>query len=257
MISSRKPVNATDIAVRTVSVAASLFMIGALVGCGQSGRPTGGSTPTGTPTPTPSETGAGGGSGIEPSTGGAGSVTIPSTGSAGSVTIPSTGGAGAGSTPIGPITPVAVSCDKASTPGAAPTAFVSECSSCHGMTADGRNGYPTLRRADMTLAEMTAIVRTGKTSATLNTTTAQGKNIPLKMPAFSMARISDGEIAAIFAYRGTPTAANAPVPATYCLTRPEATWTTDQVTEAYTRGLKAWRTAGDVDQNACVSCHAS
>jgi mono/diheme cytochrome c family protein len=259
MISSRKPVNATDIAVRTVSVAASLFMIGALVGCGQPGRTTGGgSTPTGTTTiPNPMETGAGGDVGTMPSTGGAGTVTIPSSGGAGTVTIPSTGGAGAASTPIGPITPQAVSCDKASTPGAAPTAFVSECSSCHGMTADGRNGYPTLRRADMTLAEMTAIVRGGKTSATLKTTTAQGKNIALKMPAFSTGRLSDADIAAIFAYRGTPTAANAPVPATYCLTRPEATWTADQVNEAYTRGLKSWRTAGDVDQNACVSCHAS
>src|SRR5450432_3100632 len=248
MISSRKPVNTTDIAVRTVSVAASLFMIGALVGCGQPGHPTGGSTPNGmpTPTPTPSETGAGG-SGIEPSgsgTGSAGTITIPSTGSAGTITIPSTGGAGAGSTPIGPIIPVAVSCDKASTAGAAPTAFVSECASCHGMTADGRaGGYPSLRRATMTLAEITAIVRTGKVS-TMTTTTAQGKTIPLRMPAFSTARISDADVAAIFAYRSAPMQANAPVPATYCLTRPEATWTQDQVNTAYTEGLKAWRTPG-------------
>ena len=255
MISNREPVSTSDIAVRMVAAAASLLMIGAFVGCGQ-GRTTGGGTTVGTPPPNES-TGAAGGSSVSPSGTGGAQVIGPSTGTAGAQVIgPGTGTGGVAMNPDTTTNQPTVSCAAASTPGAAPSVFVSECSSCHGMTADGRNGYPTLRRADMTIAEMTAIVRSGKISTTTETT-SQGKTIPLRMPAFSTARITDADIAAVFAYRSTPTQANAPVPAVYCLTRPEASWTPDQVNTAYSTGLTAWRTAGDVDGNACVSCHAA
>jgi mono/diheme cytochrome c family protein len=265
MISTREPVSVADTTIsmaasatmiRMVAAAASLLMIGAFVGCGQAGHPTGGSSTT-TPPPPSASSGTAGSTG-DGTTGAAGVTTVPSTtGAAGVTTVPSTtGAAGIAVIPPDSTGVPTESCSTASTPGAAPTAYVSECSSCHGMTADGRNGYPSLRQT-LTLADVTTIVRTGKTSTTVTTTTSQGKTIPLKMPAFSPARVSDADIAAIYAYRSTPTSANAPVPATYCLTRPEASWTPDQVTEAYTRGLKAWRTAGDVDQNACSSCHAA
>jgi mono/diheme cytochrome c family protein len=173
-------------------------------------------------------------------------------------TPPMMGAAGSGGTVVTlPPAPAGAKCDGASTPGAAPPIYVSECSSCHGMTASGRNGYPSLRRMNMTLAEITAIVRGGKTSATLTFKTSQGKTIPAAMPNFSTTRLSDADIAAIFAYRNAPAAAGLPVPAVYCLARPEATWTTDQVNAAYTAGLAAWRKPGDVDNNACVSCHAA
>jgi mono/diheme cytochrome c family protein len=175
------------------------------------------------------------------------------------VTMPPPAGAGgSGSTVINlPPAPTGAKCDGTNTPGAAPPIFVSECSSCHGMTASGRGSYPSLRRMTMTLVEMTAIVRTGKQSATLTSKTAQGKIIPVTMPAFSTGRISDADIAAIFAYRNAPADPSLPVPAVYCLARPEATWTPDQVNAAYTTGLAAWRKAGDVDGNACTSCHAA
>ena len=77
------------------------------------------------------------------------------------------------------------------------------------------------------------------------------------MPAFSTDHLADADIAAIYAYRSTPGDANLPVPAVHCLSRPEASWSKDQIDAAYTAGLKAWRTAGDVDGNACTSCHAA
>ena len=194
--------------------------------------------------------------------GGAAGKTVPANGAGGQV-VP--GGGAAGTTPDPrPITgtgggtsvPTQVSCDVASTPGAAPPAYVSACSSCHGLTADGHGGYPSIR-APMTLPELTAIVRGGRVSDKLTFTTSQGKVIPGRMPAFSAARVSDADLAAIYAYRNGPAVANAPVPAVHCLTRPEATWTPAQIDEAYQRGLKAWRTPGEVDGNACSFCHAS
>jgi mono/diheme cytochrome c family protein len=258
MISNRAPVNANDIAVRMVAVAASLFMIGTLVGCGQPGHPTGGAMPIGATMNPPGESSGAAGSTVIGATGSGGVTTVPSTtGAAGGFVVPAATGTG-GVAVVNPdnTIPTTAACATASTPGAAPTAFVTECASCHGMTADGRTGYPSLRRATMTLAEMTTIVRTGKVSVTMETT-AQGKTIPIRMPAFSPARISDADIAGIFAYRNSPMQANAPVPAVYCLSRPEATWTKDQIDTAYTNGLKAWRTPGEVDNNACVSCHAA
>jgi cytochrome c553 len=158
----------------------------------------------------------------------------------------------------GPVVTGPSSCDTAATPGAAPAIFVTACASCHGITANGRPGYPSLRaNKAMTLPEMTAIVRGGRISTTTKFTTSQGKTIPATMPAFAASRVSDADIATIFAYRSTAVDANAPVPAVYCLSRPEATWTKDQIDAAYTKGLVAWRTAGDVDGNACVSCHAA
>jgi hypothetical protein len=267
MISNREPVSTRLAATRIGAAAASLLMI-ATLGCGQPGHPTGG----GTPTP--------GGTTINPpsqSTGAAGSTVVGGSGTAGVTTVPSTTGTGTGtggdgtSTGTGsggptmvmipdPGTGPTVSCADpgAQTAGAAPPIFVTECASCHGMTADGRPGYPSLRRADMTIAQMTLIVRSGKIS-TNTETTSQGKTVPLRMPAFSTARISDADIAAVFAWRSAaiPMGQTAPVPSVYCLARPEASWTADQVTTAYTNGLKAWRTPGEVDNNACVGCHAA
>jgi hypothetical protein len=148
------------------------------------------------------------------------------------------------------------SCDGPQVAGAAPPVYVTMCASCHGLTASGRPGYPSLRRMTMTLAEMTAIVRTGKLSATTEKT-AQGITIPITMPAFSTAHLSDSDIAAIFAYRNAPASPDLPVPAAHCLSRPEANWTAEQIDTAYKTGLAAWRKAGDVDGNACTSCHAA
>jgi mono/diheme cytochrome c family protein len=282
MISIRKPLTATDVAARVLAATASLLMIGTLVGCGQ-GRTTGngmpgtttpgtttpGTTTPGTTTPgttTPGETTPGGTTVVNGSAGagmpsGAGAST-------GTMVQPPPGGTGDGTMPMGTGTPPVdtntglptPSCGDATaqTAGAAPPIFVTECASCHGMTADGRSGYPSLRRADMTLADMTAIVRGGKTSTTTEVT-SQGKTIPLRMPAFSTNRLTDADIGAIFAWRGlaVPAGQTAPVPAVYCLSRPEATWTQDQINTAYTNGLTAWRTPGEVDNNACVGCHAA
>ncbi len=66
--------------------------------------------------------------------------------------------------------------------------------------------------------------------------------------------MTDEELLAIYNYRKAPLDPNQQ-PGTYCLARPEATWTDAQVSDAYTRGLKAWRTPGAVDGNACVFCH--
>jgi mono/diheme cytochrome c family protein len=248
-----------------VAAAASLLALTAVVGCGQPGRTPGPGTTmmpgNGTPNP-PSETT------------GTGNTTVIGTGTAGVTTVPPTTGAGGAGMPTsmtgsggGIVIPpdpgtgmpgVACTDAAAQTPGAAPPIFVTECASCHGMTADGRTGYPSLRRATMTVAEMTQIVRAGKMS-TMTETTSQGKTIPLRMPAFSTTRVTDADIAAIFAWRGAaiPAGQTAPVPAVYCLSRPEATWTQDQITTAYTNGLKAWRSPGTVDNNACVGCHAA
>ena len=256
MISNGKPVSAAFTA-RMVAVAASLCAIAASVGCSGQMTKTGGGTP-GSTTPPPGETSSSAGSSGTSPTGGSAGNTVIGGGTAGNTVI---GGGTAGNTVIGGGTAgstvsLSSSCDTASTPGAAPTAFVTSCSSCHGMTANGRNGYPSLRQT-MTIADMTAIVRGGKVSTTVKFTTSQGKTIPGTMPAFTAAHVSDGDIAAIYAYTRAAADPNAPVPATYCLSRPEATWTADQINTAYTAGLKAWRTPGDVDQNACVNCHAA
>jgi mono/diheme cytochrome c family protein len=246
-----------DVVGRLLVICTSVLTIGAAVGCS-------GEVKTGMP-------GGMGMSSMMPSLSGSAASTAPaSTGAAGdgTVVVPSTTGTAGSSGPIVTtgaagtgVVPLAAACDSvAPTPGAAPPVFVAECSSCHGMAGLGRNGYPSLRTdTALTLADMTTIVRAGKTSATLKFTTAQGKTIAGKMPAFSTARLTDTDIAAIFAWRSTPLPAtgDAPVPSTYCLTRPEASWTTDQVTAAYTKGLTAWRTQGDVDQNACAFCHAA
>ena len=251
MISNREPVSTSDIAVRMIAAAASLLMIGAFVGCGE-GRTTGNGMTSGT-TPPNESTGAGGSSTVSPSGAGGSQVIGASTGTAGGQVIgPSTGTGGIAMNPdMTSNGQPQASCADSSTPGAAPPIYVSECSSCHGMTADGRNGYPSLRTATLTFADVTAIVRAGRVSTTLKFTTAQGNTIPATMPAFSQARLSDADLAAIFAYRSAPASTNAPVPAVYCLSRPEASWTPTQVDEAYQRGLKSWRTQGDVDQNAC------
>jgi mono/diheme cytochrome c family protein len=239
--------------VATLALAAATLT---LVATGCSGKvmrgPGGGTSP-----PTPSATGT-----ASSGAGGNGDdvTTVVSSGGAGAGAIPSTGAGASTSSnpdPTTPVTPTPSACDNASTPGAAPTAYVTECSSCHGMTASGRNGYPSLRGQTFTLADFTAIVRGGRVSTTLKFTTAQGISIAATMPAFSDARLSTADIAAIFAYRSTPASANLPVPAVYCLSRPEATWTPAQIDEAYQRGLKAWRTQGTVDQNACAFCHAA
>jgi mono/diheme cytochrome c family protein len=237
------PVSAIRLATRA-SMFATAALLAAAVGCsGQTMRPA-----TGT-----------GGSAPPPTSG--------SAGSAGSGTLPTPGSAGGTVTKPIPDPPMPTATDpnlpasacgsaEAYTDGAAPTIYVSECSSCHGMTADGRNGYPSLR-GTLTLAELTTIVRGGRISDKLMVKTAEGKSIPARMPAFSTTRLSDGDIASIYAYRTAAPDAKAPVPAVYCLSRPEASWTPTQIDEAYTRGLKAWRTQGDVDQNACAFCHAA
>jgi mono/diheme cytochrome c family protein len=136
--------------------------------------------------------------------------------------------------------------------GAPPSIFTSACSNCHGPTGNGKGIYPSTR-VDMSLADFTTLVRGGRVGTT-PITTAQGKSIMPRMPAFSPAHVSDTELAAIYNYRKGPADPNAKAGA-YCLARPEATWTDTQIDEAYQRGLKAWRTPGTVDQNACVFCH--
>lgn len=227
--------------VRVVAIAASLCGIAAFVGCtdGTARKP--GVTP-------PTQTGTAGTADTSGAAG-TGSVAQPSGAAGVGDLTPTTGAAG-----VGGIQPTA-SCDTQAT-GTAPPSYVTSCSSCHGMTASGRGGYPSLR-GQMTLAEFTAVVRGGRTSASLKFTTSQGKSIQARMPAFSQAHLSDGDIATIYAYRSLPANEEAQATATYCLSRPEASWSKEQVDEAYTRGLKAWRTAGEVDQAACSHCHAA
>jgi len=140
--------------------------------------------------------------------------------------------------------------------GAAPAAFITECSSCHGATGNGRAYYPPLRGV-YTLAQVQAAVRGGKISTKTTITTAQGKMIPAQMPAFLPTRVSDAELMAIYAYISQPPAApdpNAPA-AQYCLSRPEASWTPAQIQTALSAGIAAWRSPGTVDGNACSFCH--
>jgi mono/diheme cytochrome c family protein len=253
LMSSNRVTSSAARTVRVLATAAGVLTLGVFAGCSESaGR---GPGKTGTNNPPPSRTGAAGSVTVPPA-GGAGETTIPTapSGGAGTGTAPTTGAAGTGISIDNPGAPSA-SCETL-TAGAAPPAYVSACSSCHGMTASGRGGYPSLRN-DMTLQEFSAIVRAGRTSATLKFTTSQGKVIQARMPSFSAAHLSEAELAAIFAYRSTPASPNLPVPASYCLSRPEASWTPEQIDEAYQRGLTAWRTPGEVDQAACSHCHAA
>jgi mono/diheme cytochrome c family protein len=141
---------------------------------------------------------------------------------------------------------------SASLNGAPPAIFTTACSGCHGPTGSGKGVYPSTR-GDMAFSDFSVLVRGGRV-ATDPITTAGGKQIMPRMPAFSTARVTDDELLAIYNYRKAPLDPNAQ-PGTYCLARPEATWTDAQISDAYTRGLKAWRTPGAVDQNACVFCH--
>ncbi|HTM44391.1 MAG TPA: c-type cytochrome [Polyangiaceae bacterium] len=158
--------------------------------------------------------------------------------------------------PTGVATDPGASCanyDAAS--GAPPPAFTNSCSSCHGATGEGKGYYPTIR-SPTALAQIASAVRSGRVSTTQMITTAEGNTMPAQMPAFSISHVTDEDLAAITVYlSSTPT----PVPAgsPYCLSRPEASWTPAQIDEAYQRGLTAWRTPGDVDNNACMSCHAA
>jgi mono/diheme cytochrome c family protein len=140
--------------------------------------------------------------------------------------------------------------------GAAPAAFITECSSCHGATANGRQYYPPLRTG-YTFAQVQTAVRGGIVSTKTTITTAQGKMIQAQMPAFLPTRLSDPELMAIYTYISQPPTAPDPnaAPAPYCLSRPEAAWTTDQVQAAIQNGITAWRTPGTVDGNACAFCH--
>jgi len=156
---------------------------------------------------------------------------------------------------------VAAACPTDSTlsvNGAAPAIFITECSSCHGATANGRQYYPPLRTG-YTFAQVQAAVRGGIISTKTTITTAQGKMIQAQMPAFLPTRVSDAELMAIFTYISQPPTAPDPnaAPAPYCLARPEATWTTAQIQTAIQNGIIAWRTPGTVDGNACAFCHAA
>ncbi len=185
--------------------------------------------------------------------GGAASVT-PGGGSTGMPDMPGGGSTGMPGMPSGGASNSAP-CNPDSTAmadGGPPAIFTSACSGCHGPTGDGRGIYPSTR-LDMTFADFTVLVRGGRISSTAETT-AQGKSIFPRMPAFSTARVSDAELQAIYDYRKGALDPNAKA-GSYCLARPEATWTDTQIDDAYQRGLKAWRTAGTVDGNACVFCH--
>jgi mono/diheme cytochrome c family protein len=140
--------------------------------------------------------------------------------------------------------------------GSAPAIFITECSSCHGPTGNGRLYYPPLRTG-FTLAQVQAAVRGGIISTKTTLTTPQGKMIQAQMPAFMPSRVSDAELMAIYNYISQPPTTPDPNAATpqYCLSRPEASWTADQVTAAYQAGLAAWRKPGTVDGNACAFCH--
>jgi mono/diheme cytochrome c family protein len=146
--------------------------------------------------------------------------------------------------------------------GVAPRAFINSCSGCHGVTgmgqtyspnsAYGQIGYPNLR-ANYPFELVQQMVRGGKVSAT-TMKTPSGQTIPLQMPAFTPQRLSDADLMTIYTYISSTPNPNAP-PFQYCLPTPEATWTTQQIQDAYTQGLTAWRTAGAVDQHACAHCH--
>jgi mono/diheme cytochrome c family protein len=146
--------------------------------------------------------------------------------------------------------PAPASCAYDATLGAPPAAFTTSCASCHGATGEGKGAYPAIRGS----AEIAKIVRSGRTSTTITLTTAEGNSLPAQMPAFSAAHLSEVDLATIMQYLAAPLNPS-PAAVPYCLSRPEASWTPDQVDEAYQRGLRAWRTTGEVDKNACVFCH--
>jgi mono/diheme cytochrome c family protein len=156
---------------------------------------------------------------------------------------------GSGSQPTPPAPPP--SCDYDAALGAPPPAFTTSCASCHGPRGEGKGVYPPIRGG---LPDLVTVVRSGRISTTLTLTTAEGHTIPAQMPAFSAGHLGEADLADIVQYLKTPLNPAAPA-AAYCLSRPEASWTPEQVDEAYQRGLKAWRTAGSVDNNACVFCH--
>ena len=215
----------------------------ALLSCSSNEKPTGanGATPPG---PSDSAGNTGTPPGTPLSMGGAGSTVTPPAGGASA--------AGGGPLPDPGGTPCSAD-STLSLNGAPPAAFTSSCSGCHGPTGDGKGVYPSTR-IDIPLADFIALVRGGRVAET-PVTTSQGKQIMPRMPAFSAAHLTDAELVAIYDYRKGP-APTSTQPGAYCLSRPEATWTETQIDEAYKRGLKAWRTPGMVDQNACVFCHA-
>jgi mono/diheme cytochrome c family protein len=212
------------------------------------GSPTGVTNPNGTPTAQPTATTP---TGMPTATPTAMPTTMPTTAPT------TTAMQMVGPPPVSPQTPCPTDSTIA-TGGAPPAAFVTECSSCHGATGNGRAYYPPLRGV-YTLAQVQAAVRGGKVSTKTTITTAQGKMIPAQMPAFLPSRVSDAELMAIYTYISQPPAAvdpNAPAPQ-YCLSRPEASWTDAQVSAALQAGITAWRTPGTVDGNACSFCHAA
>ena len=112
--------------------------------------------------------------------------------------------------------------------------------------------YPSTR-GDMAFSDFTALVRGGRV-ATDPITTASGKQIMPRMPAFSTTRVTDEELLAIYNYRKAPLDPNQQ-PGSYCLARPEDTFMDFRTRRSATRtraAWKAWRTPGAVDGNACV-----
>ncbi|HEY2899909.1 MAG TPA: cytochrome c [Polyangia bacterium] len=236
-------VRAAGVLAAEVFVGGLALLAGVLVtGCGgESGRPAeGGGTGSGGATVSPGSGGAASPMGMM-GIGGA-MVATPGPGAGG---LPPLGGAPASACGTDATVPLAA--------GAAPPAYTSACSSCHGDSAGGKLYYPNLR-ANLTLDYVRSVVRAGKVSDKTTITTVEGKTIPARMPAFNLARVSEPELMAIYQYLSTPLDPNAQTPP-YCLSRPEATWTDAQITEAYQRGLQAWRSAGTVDGNACGFCH--
>lgn len=212
-------------------LALGAFALSLTVGCSSTSAPT--TTPGGPATPAPVGT-----TPVSAAPGGGGGGTAPA--------VVGTGGA-----PATPTPPMATaSCNYDATLGAPPPAFITSCASCHGATGEGKGIYPAIRSNP----NIATIVRMGRVSEKLTVSTVEGKTIPAQMPAFSEAHLSTEELGQILAYLGSPLNP-APAQTPYCLSHPEASWTKDQVDEAYTRGLKAWRTAGTVDGNACVFCH--
>src|SRR5262249_7501638 len=131
--------------------------------------------------------------------------------------------------------------------GAPPPAYTTACASCHGATGEGKGYYPSLRQ-NLVMGQVATVVRGGKVSTKTMITTAEGHEIPARMPAFDTDRVSNDDLAAIYQYISTPLKPDAVL--NHCLSRPEASWTEEQIDEAYQRGLKAWRTPGEVDNNA-------
>ncbi len=250
-----------------VGVAAPAFLA---MGC-SSGQTGGGGQTVGTnvgtngtnPPANPTPTGNGSPTGVNNGTPGSTSPSPTSTAPAGmGTTAPAATSMGPSTTTTGPsaVAPT-VACPTDATlsvNGAAPAVFITECSSCHGATANGRSYYPPLRTG-YTFAQVQTAVRGGIVSAKTTITTAQGKMIQARMPAFMPTRVSDAELMAIYNYISQPPTAADPnaAPAAYCLSRPEASWTAAQIQTALQAGITAWRTPGSVDGNACSFCHAA